>query len=340
MSIYVDKLIELVGGFFCAFLFALLLVPVIRSGAIKFSIIDVPDGKIKKHNQATPYLGGLAIIIGLLLFSWIYLPVSISLKYFFVGLTILFFTGLIDDIFILTPLKKFLGQSLATLFFMQGGYYFDSVSMPLMAKIFSAFWTLTIINAFNLVDVMDGLASSLALGSCFLLCSVALYCSQIAVAILCAIMMGLLLGFLRYNWPQASIYLGDAGSLVLGGFLGALPFNVNFKDISFGYFSGYIIIPLILAIPLLEIISLIVIRTYKGIPFYKASPDHFSIYLRSRGWSTHSVLAFVYAMMAFIFILSVSYLLIPTNFLWLVLGIIIFLALWCITVFKGFFYAF
>ena len=80
-----------------------------------------------------------------------------------------------------------------------------------------------------------------------------------------------------YNWPQASIYLGDTGSLFIGGLLGTLPLSLN---LGVNCHYGYLAPAILLAIPLLELVSLIVIRMYKKIPFYQGRPDHFSIYFQ------------------------------------------------------------
>ena len=95
------------------------------------------------------------------------------------------------------------------------------------------------------------------------------------------------MAFLWYNKPRARIYLGDTGSLFIGGFLAAIPFLFPWSAL---HPHGFITPALVLWIPLFEVVSLIVIRTRKGIPFYKGSPDHFCHYLQRWGWSVPAIL--------------------------------------------------
>ncbi len=154
----------------------------------------------------------------------------------------------------------------------------------------AALWMLTVINAFNLVDVMDGLATTIALCASTGFFIIGACQGKIFLMPVLASMMGALAGFLWFNWPRASIYLGDAGSLFIGGFLAVVSFN--FHDAG-GPITGYGVPSVILIVPLLEVVTLVVVRSYKGLPFYLPSPDHFSIYLRNNGWSKSAILAYV-----------------------------------------------
>lgn len=255
----------------------------------------MPDGAIKTHKRPTPYLGGFALYVGFL--TSLAVTFSFENQYFLllVGSTLLFFIGLIDDLTVLRPLQKFLGQMVAVFCFLKSGLYlkthfFNSAG----SVIVSAFWCLTIINAFNLVDVMDGLSTTLASLITVSLCIIALYHGHISLALLLATFLGSLLAFLCFNRPSASVYLGDAGSLFLGGFLAPIPFLFNWGTYNwYGYISPIVIF----AVPLLEVVSLVIIRTYRGISFYKPSPDHFCLYLRHHGWSVKQILGYM-AMLA------------------------------------------
>ena len=138
---------------------------------------------------------------------------------------------------------------------------------------------------------MDGLATTTAIGATgsFIMVSIALHQYDI-MTLLCAF-LGALLAFLYYNRPPATIYLGDAGSLCIGGFLATVPFFLKWGTYNtYGYLTPVII----LTIPIVEIVSLIVIRSYKGIPFYKGSPDHFCHYLQKNGWNKYGILLYVF----------------------------------------------
>lgn len=274
-----------------SFLLTFYLVPVFCTIARRLKFVDEPDGKIKKHKQATPYLGGVAIYVGFLASLCLTFPFENNMLLFFVGSTLLLFVGLIDDLVMLKPMQKFAGQLIATFCFLKAGLYlkeqffYNFWNIPI-----SAFWILLVINAFNLVDVMDGLASILAICATTTFLALAFYFQNYVLAILLCAFLGPLIAFFCYNRPMAKIYLGDAGSLFIGGFLASIPFLFNWGTYNM---HGYLTPLVILAVPLLEVGTLILVRSYKKIPFYMGSPDHFSIYLQQNGWSKQAILKYV-----------------------------------------------
>jgi UDP-GlcNAc:undecaprenyl-phosphate GlcNAc-1-phosphate transferase len=138
---------------------------------------------------------------------------------------------------------------------------------------------------------MDGLATVVAIVASLNFLLFALLFNQVTHAIVLAAFLGSLIGFLYYNKPDAQIYLGDTGSLYIGGFLATVPFLLPWNAF---YSWGYIAPAFILAVPLLELFFLVCIRTYKRIPFYNASPDHFAIQLLQAGWSKFAILYFIF----------------------------------------------
>lgn len=278
------------GAFFFSFFFVLLITPLLRLVAIKYNIVDTPDGRIKKQKEPVPYLGGVAVFVGLFVSTCLFLSFESHLLFFMLGLFMLLFIGLIDDLWVTTPLQKLAGQVLAATSFLITGLSLKEAFLSSWGNSFlSFFWILSVVNAFNLVDVMDGLATLLALcatGS-FLVFSILFNLPH--VAILLSIFMGSLSGFFYYNKPSAKLYLGDAGALLIGGFLAIIPFFFNW---GFYSFNGFLTPCIILAVPLLEGLSLIIIRTYKGKPFYYGSPDHYCLYLLRKGWTKNEILLF------------------------------------------------
>jgi UDP-GlcNAc:undecaprenyl-phosphate GlcNAc-1-phosphate transferase len=196
--------------------------------------------------------------------------------------------GLADDLINLSPAVKFFGQFMIAFSFIRAGLYFKEVFFSeLWAIPLSFFWLLVCMNAINLIDVMDGLATTVALSAAFGYLLFALFNGNSATAHVLIIFIGALLAFLYYNRPPAKIYLGDAGSLFLGGFLGVIPFLLSWSThVSW----GFLLAPAPLAIALLELSGLMVIRTAKGIPFFRGSRDHFSHYLQGNGWSKNNIL--------------------------------------------------
>jgi UDP-GlcNAc:undecaprenyl-phosphate GlcNAc-1-phosphate transferase len=213
----------------------------------------------------------------------------------------LLFVGLIDDLKVLRPGQKFLGQIIAVVCFLKGGFWLKTKFMLSFFNLFqSAFWMLSVINAFNLVDVMDGLSATIAIISGISFFIIALLFEQYAISLLLASFLGAVFAFLFYNKPPAKIYMGDAGSMFVGGFLASIPLLISWSSQSFDAYYTPIVI---LAVPLLEIFFLVVIRTALGIPFYKGSPHHFSIYLQKNGWSKNKILFFT-AVMGVLFSLA------------------------------------
>lgn len=314
-------------------IFTFFLVPFVRSFAIHKDILDHPDGGIKNHKSPIPYLGGLAVYVGFLipfLFFKFYYAEHCS-WFLLIGLTVLLITGLIDDIYVIAPREKLCGQIVAAFCFFGAGLYFHrGITFSWIEIAGSFLWILTVTNAFNLIDVMDGLATLVAImvTISFLICAVMLNIFEFAA--LLSAFLGALVAFFWYNKPVASMYLGDAGSLLIGGFLAVIPFFLWQSC-----HIQHIILPvIILAIPFLELSALILIRTYKHIPFYRGSPNHFSHYLRAKGWRTSEILFFV--LLVSFFLLLITFLVINFQFLlfYQLLLCAAIAAFWLVFVFK------
>lgn len=281
--------VYLLNTLLISFSVCLILIPIFRICAFKFNIVDAPDGKLKRHEKITPYFGGLSIYFGTL--------VTLLLRFNFEGYwlfllsaTLLMFLGLVDDIFVLKPFIKFFGQIISISVLSFGDIFFKQIFInSFFTLLIDLFWILSIINAFNLIDVMDGLCCSTAILSCLGFVFVSLIYNQALLCILLVAFLGALIAFLFYNFPPAKIYLGDSGSMFIGGFLAVIPFFIHWD----GNFTAFSSTFLLFLVPILELVALIIIRYLKGIPVYLGSPDHFSIYLRNKGWSKNKILFFV-----------------------------------------------
>lgn len=292
--------------------------------AHKFKILDIPDGVIKHQATVVPYLGGVAVFFGLLCTSIVFIHFSAPLLLFFCASLGLVILGLVDDIAVLSPFKKLVGQCLCTACYLYGGFCLNVLVFPLWFNYaFSFLWILTLINAFNLIDVMDGLAATVAMSASLCFLGVALYGGHYSIAIILTCFLGALAAFLTHNFPPARIYLGDAGSMLLGGVLSSLPLGIYPHSV-----HGYISYGIVLAIPLIELLTLIGVRTYKGIPFYKGSPDHFSLYLLQNGWTKKNILIYVLGVMFFLSTVSNLFLCRYFTFIHICFFAAIFLMIW------------
>jgi len=277
-------------------------------------------------------MGGVAIYCGFLAGLAFTMPAESRIFLLLIGTTLLLFVGLIDDLFVLKPYQKFFAQAIIALCFLKTGFYlkehffYNIWNMPL-----SFLWIMTVINAFNLVDVMDGLATTIAITSSITLLIIAFYLNHPIVIILLSSFLGSLCAFLWYNKPPARIYMGDAGSLFIGGLLATIPFLFDWGTYNpYGYLTPIII----LAVPLLECFSLIIIRWYKHIPFYQGSPDHFCLYLRSNGWGKPRILLYVVALSFYLGAVSLFFTLGLLSLLSTILLGVPFLAIWIYCLIK------
>jgi len=346
MEIVLEHVVAFGGALFLGWY----LIPLMIRAAQKLRLLDVPDGKIKQHKVPVPYLGGLGVYVTFIIVLALAYPFGGRLVWFLVGTTLLLFVGLTDDFNVLTPFQKLAGQIVAVACFLKGGIalksrFFDDY-FNLAA---SAFWMLSIINAFNLVDVMDGLATSLAIVSATAFFLMAVFLGKYMISLLIVILLGALFAFLFYNKPPAKIYLGDAGALFVGGFLAAMPLLFQWTKIlnthrSLPSFAqGSVIFEtaisalppvLVVGLPLLEVGTLILIRKYKGIPFYSGSPHHFALYLRRKGWSVVQVLFFSVAAASFLSALGLLFMFGKIPFAGVVVGLSCFLPVWFWVVFS------
>lgn len=310
-----------------SFLITFYLVPLLAAFAIRLKVLDIPDGKIKNHEKATPYLGGVGVYIGFLTSVALVFPFENQILLFIVGSTLLLFVGLIDDLLRIKPYQKFFGQSIAALCFLKAGFHLKELfflsnywNIPI-----SFLWIMSVINAFNLVDVMDGLATNLATCATLSFMVIALTFGHYNLALLLGSLAGALIAFFWYNRPPAKIYLGDAGSLFIGGFLATVPFLFNW-----GLYNsyGFLTPAIVLAIPLLEVTFLVIIRSYKGIPFYYGSPDHFCLYLKMNGWAIWEILSYVVFLSIVLLTSALAFAHNILNFVQLLILAALFLAVW------------
>ncbi|HHQ47633.1 MAG TPA: undecaprenyl/decaprenyl-phosphate alpha-N-acetylglucosaminyl 1-phosphate transferase [Acidobacteria bacterium] len=287
-------LIRLLLGLALALLLSLAGVPVARRAALAFGVVDAPDGELKTQREPVPYLGGLAVFIAFLLALGMVIEFDVEVLGLLLAATIAATLGLIDDFGVLTPFSKVIGQVVAVFVLLKAGIMVQVVVLPLPARlILTVVWLVGMSNAFNLTDIMDGLAGGLGVVAGIFLLAVAVLNGRWTVAAFTVVLIGALLGFLRYNFPPATIYLGDCGSLFIGLTLGALAMVMDYtRHNPLGWLA-----PLyFLALPLVDTVYVSVLRARAGRKIYFGSPDHFPLRLRRRlGGSTTRTVLVTYA---------------------------------------------
>jgi len=273
---------ELILGlsFVLSFLLTVYGTPVTQRVAHRYQLLDYPNGKLKKQKEPVPYMGGVIIY-----FAFIS-PVSLLFEFnkellgiLFAG-SILLVVGLFDDFKAITPGIKIIFQITATYILLKSGIRINLIVLPpWLNSLLSFLWILTLINAFNIIDIMDGLASSVGVLVSLAIFLVSLYNDNFLIAILSLSLAAALLGFLKFNWEPARIYLGDAGSTFIGMVIGALAIMGDYTRYNdFAFVSGI----LILSIPLFDLVYVIILRLLKGKNPFFGSPDHFSLRLRKK----------------------------------------------------------
>jgi len=282
--------IILIFSFILSFLLTLYGTPLAQKVAFRYQILDQPDGKLKKHARPVPYMGGVIVY-----FAFIS-PISLVFDFnqqmlgILFASSILLLVGLFDDLKALTPGIKFLFQVVATYILLKSGIVIDLVIFPAWLDVTLSFlWILTVINAFNIIDIMDGLAASVGAVSALTIFVISLYSHDFLISILALSLAASLLAFLKFNWEPASIYLGDAGSMILGLIIGSLTMMVRYTRFNkLAFLSGLFI----LGIPLFDLAYVIILRISKGKMPFLGSPDHFALrWRKKKNWSARETVS-------------------------------------------------
>jgi UDP-GlcNAc:undecaprenyl-phosphate GlcNAc-1-phosphate transferase len=267
------------SGFILSFIFSLCWTPILQQAAIQLGIVDKPDGALKTHREAIPYLGGVAVFAAYLLTIGVLTDFEDreTLGLLLSG-CIALLVGLIDDFGVLTPKQKMLGQCLAALVLIKSGTFIKLTFLPVYFAIpLTMLWIVAVTNAFNIIDIMDGLASGVGAVAAVSIAAANYLAGRDSQAFLAAVLAGSAIGFLRHNFHPAKIFLGDAGSMFIGFMLAALSMNAGYTRV---HLLAVISPVLILGIPLFDLLLVMFIRWRKRIPVTKGSPDHFALRLR------------------------------------------------------------
>ena len=280
-----------------SFLITLLAVPVIMKVAEEKKLYDLPDAR-KIHTRPIASLGGVGIFIGF--FLALLLTVSSNtypeFQYFFAAAIIIFFLGIKDDILVISAQKKFLGQMVAAailihlgdlrIYSMQGVFGITDLP-PVLSYILSYATVIVVINAFNLIDGVDGLATTLGLLTMTVFGAYFFVADMPAYAALSFAMAGSLVAFLIFNYNPAKIFMGDSGSLLLGLINSILVIKfisvANNPNILFPIESAVAVGFSILMVPLADTLRVFSIRIFKGRSPFAPDRNHIHHLLLDRG---------------------------------------------------------
>ncbi len=296
-------------AFVIAWVTANAITPRIREAAVRFGIVDRPDGRLKRHEEPVAYLGGLAVALGVLVALGVTYRFGQEILAVLLGSAIVLVLGLIDDLGSLSPKAKLAGQLLATLVLVKAGVRIQLVFLPeWVALPLTVLWILAATNAFNLIDIMDGLSSGVGAVAALCFGGIALAAGRESTAFVGLALAGALLGFRRHNVEPARIYLGDTGSLFAGFLLGAL---AMINDYTLVHRIGAIAPLMILGVPLFDMLFVMYIRWRRGMPVMLGSPDHIALRLRKWRLSTRATVRVNVAVSALLGVAAVAVMISP-----------------------------
>jgi UDP-GlcNAc:undecaprenyl-phosphate GlcNAc-1-phosphate transferase len=335
--------------FFCSAVLALVLTPLAKRLAWSIGFLDRPVTALKTQRQPVAYLGGVAVALAFgFSLLWVKFGMAPSSGFepwplglekgrgiYAIGLggLIALVLGLLDDKHALSPKVKLIGQFIGALVLVACGLRLRFVHNEVLSVALTVLWVLTVTNALNFVDIMDGLAASVGLAASLAFLAFALNGGRPNDALAAAALAGALAGFLPYNWRPAGIYMGDAGSHFLGFVLAAISLNLNYSHQNeLAVFSPLVI----LALPLFDLALMIVIRTRKGIPPWKGSPDHVPLRLKHLGLPVQGVVLLLAGVTGALgaLVYAASFLSLRQSLLlWAVLGMAaVFIAAWLMSI--------
>jgi UDP-GlcNAc:undecaprenyl-phosphate GlcNAc-1-phosphate transferase len=277
-------------------------IPAIITIAKLKKLYDLPEQR-KVHLNPIASLGGVGIFASIALTALLTISFSKNpeFQYILAAAFIMFFLGIKDDILVISPVKKLLGQVLSSILLVSSGgvqiknmHGFMGIQElhPVVSFIFSFFTIIVFINAFNLIDGVDGLASSLGIMASILLGAYFSWAGSPAYAVLSFCMAGSLVAFILYNFQPAKIFMGDTGSLTIGlisavlvvKFINLAPVNPQFqiKGVPALAFS-------LVFIPLMDTFRVFALRIIKGRSPFSADRNHVHHYMLDKGLSHRQI---------------------------------------------------
>lgn len=299
--------------FAASFISVSALTPIMRILALRFGVIDSPTESHKTHKNPIPYLGGVAIVIGVVAISYgaslvsnfskatFWLASSALLPAIFMGLI-----GLIDDIKKLTPWSRFSVQNVVGLISAITLVATNTVGSPTGSKILdvlvSVLWIVGLTNAINFFDNVDGGASGTVAISALFLFILAFQGGQILISALAIVVVGSTLGFLLWNRPPARIYMGDAGALFLGLLIASLTIRLEPNPIN--DFAAFSIPFFLMAIPIMDTSVAVIKRIYRGVSPFQGGRDHLSHRLMRLGLSKRQAVVSLWLLTLFFSVLT------------------------------------
>lgn len=307
--------------------------PLLEKIAFKLGAVDIPDEHRKIHTRPTPRIGGVAIYLAAVI-AWaasaFYLYFS-DLHYLinfresltiFLGASLVALIGVADDFRSLSPLEKFIGQIIASSVLLFFGLGIDFIALPFVEGTlvlgywsipFTLFWMVAMMNVINFIDGLDGLAAGVSSISAFTFFFYLVSKGKFGMAIIAVILAGACLGFLRYNFYPARIFMGDSGSMFIGYLLGAIAIQGVMKSVA----AIALLVPIVIVgVPIIDTFFAIVRRYAHRQPLTVADRGHIHHRLLHRGLGHRGAVFVIYVWSALLAGAGYAMGYLPTIFKW------------------------
>lgn len=289
-------------AFIIALLASWVLTPYVKKLAFRIGALDKPDGR-KVHHGIMPRLGGLAIYLAFVIAVLATMHITRDIAALLLGGTVIVIVGVLDDKYQLPAKVKLLGQIIAAfvlvLFDIKiewlnnpfGGYfYLEYFSVPL-----TVFWIVSFTNVVNLMDGLDGLAAGVSAIASVTVILVALQQGFYPVAVITAALAGGIIGFIRYNFNPASIFMGDTGSMFIGYMMAAISIFGAVKSAA----TIALLVPAVaLGLPIMDTAFAIVRRYTNGRPIFQPDKGHLHHRLLAMGMTQRQAVLLMYVISA------------------------------------------
>ncbi|MCX7822374.1 MAG: undecaprenyl/decaprenyl-phosphate alpha-N-acetylglucosaminyl 1-phosphate transferase [Syntrophobacterales bacterium] len=330
-------------AFFTSWGLVFITTPLLVKIATKIKLLDIPSDR-KVHEIPTPRIGGLALFLAFFIpFVIFYFSMMLSLRLpftylfyrpdwlgVFVGAILIFLTGFLDDLSGVPPRLKLVSQFISALAVVLGGLGIEKVLIPpwgvisfhpLVSALVTVIWCLLIINGFNFIDGLDGLAAGIAFICGLFLLIIAFITNHYYMTLPVVMLAGATIGFLHYNFNPAKIFMGDSGSYFLGYALATSALRIS-RDDSQGI---NLIIPalLILALPMIDVIVATLRRILRREHIFKPDCYHIHHCILNRGFSHRQSVLILYGVNCSMGLLAVSYFHLSPSTFWLLFSALI-----------------
>lgn len=286
------------------FIFGVFAVTICKNLAIKFNIVDKPDGKLKTHKVPIPATGGLAIISTI--FFGVIASYSLELSEQNIAtitfLALLFVLGFLDDKLTLGVSIRLVIQIISSIILIS---YFQPIPLTsylYIDYIFTTVFFIGCINALNIIDIMDGLAAGIAFFSIFNFIILINDHSSFYFALSISTVVALT-SFLIFNFHPAKIYMGDMGSTTLGGMIAVLALVLFEQADSIDTTIHYGLMVLVI---FFELVFVVIVRTAKGLNPFRGSPDHMPLRIKKLGLSTKQTVILIYTFSMCVMLFSIA----------------------------------